>query len=426
MLTQETSSRRNLTSQTLVLILAGGRGSRLYELTDKRAKPAVYFGGSRRIIDFALSNCINSNLLKVGVITQYAAHSLLRHLQRGWSFLPYERNQYIDMLPARQQIDENTWYRGTADAVYQNMEIMKSHYRPKYVVILAGDHIYKMNYNKMLEDHVDSGAKCTVGCIEVPREQATEFGVMAVNEKLKVQAFVEKPANPPAMPDKPNSALASMGIYVFDADYLYEMLEKEVSDPNTSHDFGKDIIPKAVEQGVIYAHPFERSCEGRNTTGAIYWRDVGTIDSYWAAHMDLVSEKPQLDLYDESWPIHGRPQQTAPARFFYKKPRERTLDNSLISGGCVITDAEISKSVLFGRVHVAEESIIEESVILPQVHIGKNCVIKKAVIDRHCHIPDGLQIGVDPEQDAKYFRISKGGIVLVCQKMLDKWVKDNT
>lgn len=424
MLTQETSSRRNLTSQTLVLILAGGRGSRLYELTDKRAKPAVYFGGSRRIIDFALSNCINSNLLKVGVITQYAAHSLLRHLQRGWSFLPYERNQYIDMLPARQQIDENTWYRGTADAVYQNMEIMKSHYRPKYVIILAGDHIYKMNYNKMLEDHVDSGAKCTVGCIEVPREQATEFGVMAVNDKLKVQAFVEKPSNPPAMPDKPNSALASMGIYVFDADYLYEMLEKEVSDPNTSHDFGKDIIPKAVEQGVIYAHPFERSCEGRNTTGSIYWRDVGTIDSYWAAHMDLVSEKPQLDLYDESWPIHGRPQQTAPARFFYKKSRARTLDNSLISGGCVITDAEISESVLFGRVHVHEDSVIEQSVILPQVHIGRNCVIKKAVIDRHCHIPDGLQIGVDAEQDAKYFRISKGGVVLVCQKMLDKWAKD--
>lgn len=425
MLTQETTSRRNLTAQTLVLILAGGRGSRLYELTDKRAKPAVYFGGSRRIIDFALSNCINSNLLKVGVITQYAAHSLLRHLQRGWSFLPYERNQYIDMLPARQQIDENTWYRGTADAVYQNMEIMKSHYRPKYVIILAGDHIYKMNYNKMLEDHVDSGAKCTVGCIEVPREQATEFGVMAVNEKLKVQAFVEKPADPPSMPDKPNSSLASMGIYVFDADYLYEMLEKEVTDPNTSHDFGKDIIPKAVEQGVIYAHPFERSCEGRNTTGSIYWRDVGTIDSYWAAHMDLVSETPQLDLYDESWPIHGRPQQTAPARFFYSKPMDTTLNNSLISGGCVITDAEISGSVLFGRVHVDADTKIKDSVVLPQVHIGKNCHIQKAVIDRHCVIPDGLTIGVDAEQDAKYFRISKGGVVLVCQKMLDKWAKDN-
>ncbi|MDH2998471.1 glucose-1-phosphate adenylyltransferase [Pasteurellaceae bacterium LFhippo2] len=426
MLKQEAStSRRNLTEQTLVLILAGGRGSRLYELTDKRAKPAVYFGGSRRIIDFALSNCINSNLLKVGVVTQYAAHSLLRHLQRGWSFLPYERNQYIDMLPARQQIDDQTWYRGTADAVYQNMEMMKSHYRPKYVVILAGDHIYKMNYARMLEDHVDSGAKCTVGCIEVPREQATEFGVMAVNEKLKVEAFVEKPANPPAMPDKPESSLASMGIYVFDADYLYEMLEKEVSNPETTHDFGKDIIPKAVEQGVINAHPFERSCEGRNTTGTIYWRDVGTIDSYWSAHMDLVTEKPQLDLYDESWPIHGRPQQTAPARFFYKKARAHTLDNSLIAGGCIITDAEISNSVLFNRVTVGEDSVIEESVVLPQVTIGKNCIIKRAVIDRHCVIPSGLQIGVDAEQDAKYFRISKNGIVLVCRKMLEKYAKEN-
>ncbi len=262
MLNQESTAlvaRQDLTNDTLVLILAGGRGSRLYELTDKRAKPAVYFGGSRRIIDFALSNCINSNLLKIGVITQYAAHSLLRHLQRGWSFLPYERNQYIDMLPARQQLDENTWYRGTADAVYQNMAMMKSHYRPKYVVILAGDHIYKMDYTQMLKDHVDQGAKCTVGCIEVPRSQATEFGVMAVNEKLKVKEFVEKPADPPAMPGKPDSSLASMGIYVFNADYLYEMLEKEASTPGTSHDFGKDIIPKAVEQGVLYAHPFERS-----------------------------------------------------------------------------------------------------------------------------------------------------------------------
>ncbi|WP_301098402.1 glucose-1-phosphate adenylyltransferase [Otariodibacter sp.] len=424
MLTQETyTDKRNLTSQTLVLILAGGRGSRLYELTDNRAKPAVYFGGSRRIIDFALSNCINSNLLKIGVITQYAAHSLLRHLQRGWSFLPYERNQYIDMLPARQQLDETTWYRGTADAVYQNMAIMKSHYCPKYVIILAGDHIYKMNYNRMLEDHVDSGAKCTVGCIEVPRNQASEFGVMAVNEKLQVKAFVEKPADPPAMPDKPNSSLASMGIYVFNADYLYEMLDKEVTNPNTTHDFGKDIIPKAVEQGVIYAHPFERSSEGRNATGTIYWRDVGTIDSYWAAHMDLVSEKPQLDLYDKSWPIHGRPQQTAPARFFYKKARTSTLDNSLIAGGSVITDAEISNSVLFHEVKVGEDSVVSECVVLPQVIIGKNCTIKRAVIDRHCEIPDGLQIGVNPEEDAKHFRISKGGIVLVCQKMLDKLAK---
>lgn len=412
-------NEKDVTANTLTLILAGGRGSRLFELTDRRAKPAVYFGGCRRIIDFALSNCINSDLLKVGVITQYAAHSLLRHLQRGWSFLPYERNQFIDMLPARQQLDDNTWYRGTADAVYQNMAMMQTHYRPKYVLILAGDHIYKMDYRQMLRDHIESGARATVGCIEVPRDQASEFGVMAVNDKLKVKAFVEKPADPPAMPDRPNSSLASMGIYVFDADYLYEVLEDEVANPNTNHDFGKDIIPRAVQDGVLYAHPFERSCKGRSAEGAIYWRDVGTIDSYWNAHMDLVSETPQLDLYDESWPIHGRPQQTAPAKFYYRGPRERTLDNSLISGGCVITDAEISNCVLFSRCRVAENSVIEHSVLLPQVSVGKNCVIKRAVIDRRCQIPDGMQIGVDPEEDAKRFRISKGGIVLVNQAMLD-------
>lgn len=418
-------SAQDLANDTLVLILAGGRGSRLYELTDKRAKPAVYFGGSRRIIDFALSNCINSNLLKIGVITQYAAHSLLRHLQRGWSFLPYERNQYIDMLPARQQLDDQTWYRGTADAVYQNMAMMKSHYRPKYVLILAGDHIYKMDYMQMLIDHLDSGARCTVGCIEVSRDKAHEFGVMSVNEKLKVQAFVEKPGDPPAMPDRPNSSLASMGIYVFDADYLYGILDREVVNPQTSHDFGIDIIPKAVEEGTLYAHPFERSCKGRNTTGSIYWRDVGTIDSYWSAHMDLVSEKPQLDLYDDTWPIHGRPQQTAPARFFYRKPRERTLDNSLISGGCVVTDAEISNSVLFSRCTVQEDSIIEYSVLLPQITVGKNCILHRCVIDRHCVIPNGMQIGVDAEEDARRFRVSKEGIVLVTRKMLDKLKPEN-
>lgn len=412
-------SEQEIALNTLALILAGGRGSRLFELTDRRAKPAVYFGGSRRIIDFALSNCINSNILKVGVITQYAAHSLLRHLQRGWSFLPYERHQFIDMLPARQQLNDQTWYRGTADAVYQNMAMMQSHYRPKYVLILAGDHIYKMDYLQMVRDHIQSGAKCTVGCIEVSKEEATEFGVMAVNDKLKVNSFVEKPADPPTMPGRPNSSLASMGIYVFNADYLYEVLEKEVTDPNTAHDFGKNIIPKAVEEGVLYAHPFERSCKGRGADGSIYWRDVGTIDAYWAAHMDLVSEKPQLDLYDESWPIHGRPQQTAPARFYYHEQRARTLDNSLIAGGCVITDAEVSNSVLFSRCKIAENTIIEHSVLLPQIVVGKNCVIRNAVIDRHTSIPDNMQIGVNPEEDAKRFRVSKKGIVLVTKKMID-------
>ncbi|PJG86612.1 glucose-1-phosphate adenylyltransferase [Conservatibacter flavescens] len=411
-------NKYDIAKDTLVLILAGGRGSRLHELTDKRAKPAVYFGGNRRIIDFALSNCINSNLNRIGVVTQYAAHSLLRHLQTGWSFLPQERNEFIDMLPARQQIDDSTWYRGTADAVYQNMAIIRDHYRPKYVLILAGDHIYKMDYGQMLLDHVTSGAKCTVGSIEVPRKEATEFGVMAVNENLKVKAFVEKPKDPPAMIGKPNSSLASMGIYVFDSEYLYEALERTVNNENTSHDFGKDVLPMALEDGVLYAHPFERSCMGRNTEGAIYWRDVGTLDSYWQSNIDLVSEEPQLDIYDQTWPIRGNPTQTYPSKFFYKK-HKKSVDNSLIGGGCVITDAGISNSVLFDHIKVNEGSNIEYAVVLPQVTIGKNCVLKNCIIDRHCIIPDGMQIGVDIEEDRKRFRVSSSGrITLVTPAML--------
>ena len=410
-----------IAKNTLVLILAGGRGSRLHELTDKRAKPAVYFGGNRRIIDFALSNCINSNLNRIGVVTQYAAHSLLRHLQNGWSFLPQERNEFIDMLPARQQIDDSTWYRGTADAVYQNMAIIRDHYRPKYVLILAGDHIYKMDYGQMLLDHVTSGAKCTVGSIEVPRKEASEFGVMAVNENLKVKAFVEKPKDPPAMIGKPDSSLASMGIYVFDSDYLYEALDRTVNNENTSHDFGKDVLPMALEDGVLYAHPFERSCMGRNTEGAIYWRDVGTLDSYWQSNIDLVSEEPQLDIYDQTWPIRGNPSQTYPSKFFYKKYKDKNVDNSLIGGGCVITDAGISNSVLFDHIKVNEGSHIEYAVVLPQVTIGKNCVLKNCIIDRHCDIPDGMQIGVDVEEDRKRFRVSSSGrITLVTPAMLKK------
>ena len=334
-------NKYDLVKNTLVLILAGGRGSRLHELTDKRAKPALYFGGNRRIIDFALSNCINSGLNRIGVVTQYAAHSLLRHLQTGWSFLPQEKGEFVDMLPARQQIDDSTWYRGTADAVYQNMAIIRDHYRPKYVLILAGDHIYKQDYSVMLMDHVNSGAKCTVGCIEVPRSEAHEFGVMAVNENLKVKAFVEKPKDPPAMVGKPDVSLASMGIYVFDADYLYKMLEREVNTPQTSHDFGKDVLPKCLAEETLYAHPFSRSCMGRNTEGEIYWRDVGTLDSFWQSNIDLVSENPQLDIYDQSWPIRGNPIQAYPSKFFYKNSNVHPVDNSLIGGGCVITDASI-------------------------------------------------------------------------------------
>ncbi|MGQ0286100.1 glucose-1-phosphate adenylyltransferase [Pasteurellaceae bacterium 22721_9_1] len=413
-------SKHELVKDTLVLILAGGRGSRLYELTDKRAKPALYFGGNRRIIDFALSNCINSGLNRIGVITQYAAHSLLRHLQTGWSFLPQERGEFVDMLPARQQIDDNTWYRGTADAVYQNMAIIRDHYKPKYVLILAGDHIYKMDYAQMILDHVTSGAKCTVGCIEVPRESAKEFGVMAVNENLKVKAFVEKPKDPPPMVDKPNSSLASMGIYVFDADYLYNVLEHIVDTPYTSHDFGKDVMPLALEEGVLYAHPFDRSCKGRNTNGSIYWRDVGTLDSFWQANIDLVSEQPQLDIYDPSWPIRGNPIQPYPSKFFYHQPIERPVDNSLIAGGCLITDASISYSVVFDNVKANEGSIIDHSVVLPQVTVGKNVTLRRCIVDRNVTIPDGLQIGVDLELDKKRFRVSQNGIVLVTRSMLQK------
>ena len=408
-------NKYDLVKNTLVLILAGGRGSRLHELTDKRAKPALYFGGNRRIIDFALSNCINSGLNRIGVVTQYAAHSLLRHLQTGWSFLPQEKGEFVDMLPARQQIDDSTWYRGTADAVYQNMAIIRDHYRPKYVLILAGD------YSVMLMDHVNSGAKCTVGCIEVPRSEAHEFGVMAVNENLKVKAFVEKPKDPPSMVGKPDISLASMGIYVFDADYLYKMLEREVNTPQTSHDFGKDVLPKCLAEETLYAHPFSRSCMGRNTEGEIYWRDVGTLDSFWQSNIDLVSENPQLDIYDQSWPIRGNPIQAYPSKFFYKNSNVHPVDNSLIGGGCVITDASISNSVLFDRVKIDAFSKVDHCVVLPQVQIGKNCILKNCILDRDCIIPDGMEIGVNIEEDKKRFRISSTGkVILVTPKMLKK------
>ena len=415
----------NIADNTLVLILAGGRGTRLHEMTDRRSKPAVYFGGNWRIIDFTLSNCLNSNLKKIGVLTQYEAHSLLRHLQHAWSFLPRDRGQFVDMLPARQQIDEVMWYRGTADAVWQNVPIMQEHYKPKYVLILAGDHIYKMDYMRMLSDHVAIGAKCTVGCIEVKRSEADQFGIMAVNEALQVQEFVEKPSNPPSMREKPDYSLASMGIYVFDADYLYQTLAEEVTKVGTNHDFGKDILPRALQEEVLYAHPFERSCMGRNAEGSIYWRDVGTLDSYWRTHMDLVTEHPQLNLFDRSWPVRGLPTQAMPTKFFYKNKERSGLDNSLVSGGCIITDADICSSVLFERVSVQENSMLDSVVVLPGVRIGKNCHLKNCIIERECVIPDGMQIGINAEEDARRFRVSSSGeVVLVTPAMLKALIKE--
>lgn len=413
-----------LTQRTVALVLAGGRGTRLHGLTDGRSKPSVYFGSRFRIIDFALSNCLNSGLNRVGVITQYKAHSLLRHIQRGWSFLHHNRNEFIDMLPARQQLEEGYWYRGTADAVYQNISLMKQHYRPEYVVILAGDHIYKMNYAQMLLDHVKSGALCTVGCIEVPRDQASAFGVMAVNKQLKITRFEEKPKNPPAMPGNDKMSLASMGIYVFNADFLYQTLEAEQTRPDTTFDFGKDIIPAAAQAGVAYAHPFSRSCMSRTPSGEAYWRDVGTVDAYWEANIDLISARPQLNLFDDNWPIHSYTGQQAPARF-NQSPNHISnhVDNSLIAGGCVIDSAQIVHSVLSANVRVAPDSRIEESVILPGVTIGQNCRLSRCIIDRGCIIPAGTVVGEDPYEDARRFHRSPQGVVLITQQDMEKLVK---
>ncbi|WP_249222746.1 glucose-1-phosphate adenylyltransferase [Noviherbaspirillum sp. L7-7A] len=411
---------RQLPKRTMALVLAGGRGSRLERLTDKRAKPAVYFGGKFRIIDFALSNCLNSGIRRIGVVTQYKSHSLLRHLQRGWSFLRPEMNEFIDLLPAQQRVSETHWYRGTADAVYQNLDIIRG-YAPEYVVVLAGDHIYKMDYSLMLLDHVERGSGCTVGCIEVPRMEATAFGVMAIDTNRRVVDFVEKPAQPPGMPNNPDIALASMGIYVFNADYLYRLLEDDLKDPSSNHDFGKDIIPKVVRDGSATAHPFSMSSipPAESAEHIAYWRDVGTVDAFWSANLDLATDKPELDLYDRDWPIWTFQEQLPPAKFL---PDESGVPgkavNTLVSGGCIVSGSDISHAVLFSSVTVDTHCVINQAVILPQSRIGKNCRLTKVVIDRGCNIEDGTVIGEDPEQDAqRYFRTEEG-VVLVTADML--------
>jgi len=319
---QSTIAQTQLTRRAMALVLAGGRGSRLRQLTDRRSKPAVYFGGKFRIIDFTLSNCLNSNIRRIGVVTQYKSHSLLRHLQRGWAFLKAEMNEFIDLLPAQQRIDEESWYRGTADAVFQNLDIIRAN-NPEYIVVLAGDHIYKMDYGRMLEFHVQSGAMCTVGCIEVPRSTASAFGVMAVNEQGRIVDFLEKPADPPSMPGRPDMALASMGIYAFNAEYLYAELERDIADRASAHDFGKDIIPTAVRNGVAWAQPFGAACVRAEDDEEPYWRDVGTIDAYWEANIDLTATRPLLNLYDTDWPIWTWQEQLPPAKFVHNDPDRR-------------------------------------------------------------------------------------------------------
>jgi len=407
-----------LVRRTIALVLAGGRGSRLKQLTDRRAKPAVYFGGKFRIIDFALSNCVNSGIRRIGVITQYKSHSLLRHLQRGWSFLRAELNEMVDLLPAQQRVDEEHWYRGTADAIYQNIDIIQSSH-PEYVVVLAGDHVYKMDYSLMLKDHVDSGAGCTVGCIEVPRHEATAFGVMAIDPSRKIIDFVEKPADPPPMPGNDAVSLASMGIYIFNAQYLYDLLDSDIADANSSHDFGKDVIPRVVKEGKAIAHPFSFSCVSSTPEAEPYWRDVGTIDAFWEANLDLASVTPELDIYDTNWPIWTSQRQLPPAKFVQDaEGKHGQAINTMVSGGCIVSGSAVSNSVLFSSVRVHSYCTIDQAVLLPEVTIGRGCRLSKVVVDRGCTLPEGLVIGEDAVADAERFERTDNGVVLVTAEML--------
>ncbi len=409
-----------LARDAMAYVLAGGRGSRLMELTDTRAKPAVYFGGKARIIDFALSNAINSGIRRIGVATQYKAHSLIRHLQSGWNFLRSERNESFDILPASQRISEFQWYEGTADAVYQNIDIIESH-APEYMVILAGDHIYKMDYELILQQHCETGADVTIACLEVPRMEAVGFGVMAVDEHDNVTAFVEKPADPPAIPGNPDIALASMGIYVFHTKLLFDELRRDAETPGSSRDFGKDIIPYLVKHGKAVAHRFSDSCVRSEGEVEAYWRDVGTVDAYWEANIDLTDVVPKLDLYDRSWPLWTYSEVTPPAKFVHAEDGRRgEAVSSLVSGDCIISGSSIHRSLIFTGTRAHSYSVLDQAVILPHCVIGRGARLSKVVVDRGVVIPDGLVVGEDPVLDAQRFRRTDSGVVLVTKSMIDR------
>ncbi len=410
-----------MTKSTYAMVLAGGRGSRLHQLTDWRAKPAVPIAGKFRIIDFVLSNCVNSGIRRVGIATQYKAHSLIQHIQRGWQFLNGQFGEFIDVLPAQQRV-EAKWYQGTADAVFQNLDILREN-NPDYVLILAGDHVYKMDYGELVAFHVEHKADMTVACIEVPVADARSFGVMEVDAESRVVKFIEKPADPTPIPDKPGYALASMGVYVFNANFLYEQLLRDADDSHSSHDFGKDIIPHLIATKYrVFAQNFNSSCI-RTEGGKPYWRDVGTVDAYWEANMDLTKVVPDLNMYDLDWPIWTYQEQLPPAKFVFNDDDRRGMAvDSLVSGGCIISGASIHNSLLFSNVVVRSRSAVEDSVILPSVEVGKDVTIRRAVIDKRCEIPDGMQIGVNLAEDNKRFYVSENGIVLVTPDMLGQKV----
>ncbi|MEO1638912.1 MAG: glucose-1-phosphate adenylyltransferase [Pseudomonadota bacterium] len=407
-----------LSQRAMVFVLAGGRGSRLKELTDRRVKPAVYFGGKARIIDFALSNAINSGIRRMAIATQYKAHSLIRHMQRGWNFFRAERNEFLDVLPASQRAGNENWYVGTADAVTQNIDIVDS-YNVDYVIVAAGDHVYKMDYEVMLRQHVESGVDVTVACLTVPRMEATAFGVMATDAAGTITSFLEKPANPPATPEDPDKALASMGIYVFKWTFLRDLLLKDADDPNSSHDFGSDLIPDIVKNGKAIAHRFDDSCV-RKSGAPAYWKDVGTIDAFWQGNIDLTDFTPDLDLWDNSWPIWTYSESVPPAKFIHdERDRRGIAISSMVSGGCIISGTEVRNSVLFTKVHSNSYSVLDHAVVLPGVVVNRSARLRNVVIDSGVIIPEGLVVGEDPSEDAKHFRVTDRGVTLITQEMLD-------
>lgn len=408
--------RRGLTRDTYTLVLAGGRGRRLCQLTDHRAKPAVPFGGTMRIIDFTLGNCVNSGLRRIAVLTQYKAQPLIRHLVRRWGFLEASLGEFVDIVPAQQQTGER-WYSGTANAVYQNLDLVREA-APAHVMVLAGDHVYKMDYSLMLAEHVARHAQLSVSCLEVPIETASEFGVMAIDGTQRILAFDEKPARPQPVPGRPGRALVSMGIYAFDTAFLVDLLERDAADPGSSHDFGHDVIPGALATARAFAHRFEHSCVNM-VDGRPYWRDVGTLDAYWEANIDLTRVVPELNLYDESWPVLGRQPNRPPAKFvFDDEGRRGVAIDSLVAGGCIVSGATVRRSILFGGVHVAEGSLVEDSVVLSDVHIGHDAVLRRSIIDGRCQLPDGFRVGVDPLRDRARFHVTERGICLVTPDML--------
>ena len=402
-----------LTRGTLAVIMAGGRGERLKDLTEDRCKPATPFGGKFRIIDFALSNCVNSGIRQISVLTQYKAHSLIQHIQRGWGYLRGEFGEFVEIIPAQQRRGSD-WYQGTADALWQNMDLIRAH-RPLHVLVLAGDHIYKMDYGPMIGFHVEKEADITVGVVEVPVSRAREFGVLGVDESNRVLNFLEKPRDPPPMPGRPDVALASMGIYVFNPRLLERLLRADAEDPASAHDFGKNIIPDAIDKLRVFAYPFEDV----RTKAQNYWRDVGTVDAYYDANLELVTVSPELNIYDEQWPIWTYQEQLPPAKFVFDDPDRRgaALD-SMVSGGCIISGSRVAKSLLFSNVRVHDYSQIEGAVILPRVRVGERCVIRRAIIDEGSLIPDGMQIGVDPQADRERFYVTENGVTLVTPAML--------